>query len=75
MDNVSYIALWSQALNLFMGFIGAAAAYGILRFLDWVNGTKAKDHIAIIDDSPLALAIYRGARFASVLIFVALLLK
>jgi hypothetical protein len=74
-ESISTIALWSQAVNLIMGFVGALAAYLLLRFLDWVNGTTVSDHLAIIDDTPLSLAIYRGIRFAAVLVFVALLLK
>lgn len=69
------ISEWSQAVSLLMGFLGAIAAYLMLRVLDFLNGTKFSEHMQIIDDTPLSLAIYRGIRFFSVLMFIAFLLK
>lgn len=74
-NTVQGVGEWSQAVNLLMGFLGAIGAYLMLRVLDFLNGTKFSEHMAIIDDTPLSLAIYRGIRFAAVLLFVALLLK
>lgn len=69
------VILTSQGVNLVVTLLGALAVYLILRFLDWLAGIKFTDHIQIIDDSPQALAIYRGLRFVAVAYFIATLLK
>jgi hypothetical protein len=75
MTGFNQIVLTSQVVNLIMGIIGASAVYGILMFLDWHGGIKFTVHIQIIDDNPMALALYRGLRFLAVAYFVATLLK
>ena len=74
-SDFSSVVVLSQGIRLAMGVFGALAAFGLLRALNWINGTKFTDHMQIIDDTPLSLALYLGIRFFSVLLFVALLLQ
>jgi hypothetical protein len=75
MVGLNQIVITSQIVNLIMGMIGALAVFGILTFLDRFAHIKFTTHIQIIDDNPIALALYRGLRFLAVAYFVAILLK
>lgn len=49
-------------INILFALGSICALFGILRVLDWLSGHRFKTQLLpIIKQSPIALAIYRGA--------------
>jgi len=67
-------ALFNLAVLFLMIPVGLVVSFFILRGLDKLNDTSFKDEILpIMETNPLAVAIYYGIRFASVLYLIGVL--
>ena len=59
MENV---LIYSTLLKVGLAIVALVTLRIVMRAMDRRTGTKLVDHMEIIDDNPMALAVYHGAR-------------